>query len=702
SREIDQLTRWIKDGAVDPRDGRSTKLSGPDGDDARKWWAFQPIRTPRIPGNSQGNPVDALLAATLPPNRKAFGPVADRRTLIRRATFDLLGLPPTPEEVDAFVNDSSPDAFSRLIDRLLQSPHYGERWGRHWLDVVRYADTAGDTADYPLPEAWRYRNYVIDSMSQDKPFDVFLREQIAGDILATQGSPERYAEQVTATGFLALSRRFGFDSENYQHLTIQDTIDTLGQSVMGLTLGCARCHDHKFDPVSMRDYYGLYGIFASTRYAFPGSEQKTRYRAMVPLVPPAQSRETWDQFLGQYASLGATPPAILRSLDDLDGDFEMQRFASGGSNGILVPPWLFEGKVSVQQGSQSPFRHVHPFGGVGVHISSGKDRYHVRQAIRPTLKQGKVHLNLEFRVAHGDGSATGYHRLLLGSLQEVPAVEVWLARDSLVFPGGKDHRKIPLPRPGEWHCLQIALDLEGRTFSGTIGVPGDIRSLPTLSIAESFRGEIELLRLDSVPGSSAPRPGLDLDNLAVQARPFASVSTAPRVSEIRGGSLASLKKELQSLAGMDGDLEAQSAGSPPRDPFHPGPQSQVKIAASSQSPFTDVYPPGKQGLLLPATPDGSYNGFGHHLAKPWHRDATNSLHLSFDFRCHKSDPNSNKGVWRFHLGHSHTTPALEFSLGATEFYHRVGNRQERVTTLTPGEWYQVRVALNLKARTFTA
>ena len=143
-----------------------------------------------------------------------------------------------------------------MID-LLASRHYGERWGRHWLDVVRYADTAGETADYPVPLAWRYRNYVIDAFNADKPYDQFLREQIAGDVLANQQPSENYAEQVIATGYLAISRRFGFDSENYHHLTIQDTIDTLGQSVLGLSLGCARCHDHKFDAVSMNDYYGL-------------------------------------------------------------------------------------------------------------------------------------------------------------------------------------------------------------------------------------------------------------------------------------------------------------------------------------------------------------------------------------------------------------------------------------------------------------
>ncbi|MFN9974776.1 MAG: DUF1549 domain-containing protein, partial [Phycisphaerae bacterium] len=215
----------------------------------------------------------------------------------------------------------------------------------------------------------------IDAFNDDLPYDQFLREQIAGDILARRSpdavaqqlrqsrgtlsdaaagqtvslavaqsesgereSAERdYASQVTATGYLAISRRFGFDSENYHHLTIQDTIDTLGQSVLGLSIGCARCHDHKFDDISMADYYGLYGIFDSTRYAFPGSEQKQKFRSMVPLVPPDQSIPVWREFDRRVASLvqqldrqkQPVTTAILRSLHDMDGDFEMQAPAAG-------------------------------------------------------------------------------------------------------------------------------------------------------------------------------------------------------------------------------------------------------------------------------------------------------------------------------------------------------------------------------------
>ena len=271
--QVADFVAWVKSGARWPQ--KSAKF------ETTRHWAFLAPRSepPPIVRDEAWlqSPIDGFVR--IKQEARGVHPAlpADKLTLIRRASFDLTGLPPTTDDVEAFMRDNSPSAFARVVDRLLDSPAYGERWGRHWLDVVRYADTAGETADYPVPLAWRYRSYVIDSFNADKPYDEFLREQIAGDILAQEGPSEKYAERVTATGYLAISRRFGFDSENYQHLTIQDTIDTLGQSVLGLSLGCARCHDHKFDPVSMRDYYGLYGIFDSTRYAFPGSEQKKEY-----------------------------------------------------------------------------------------------------------------------------------------------------------------------------------------------------------------------------------------------------------------------------------------------------------------------------------------------------------------------------------------------------------------------------------------
>jgi hypothetical protein len=294
---------WIKQGAFDPRETKPA-VAAPTPTVARDHWAFQPVKRNLAPPAVKNtawpnNAVDRFILTEIEKHNLTPTAAADRRTLLRRITFDLTGLPPTPEEMDAFLADRAADAFEKVVDRLLASPHYGERWGRHWLDVVRYADTAGETADFPAPHAWRYRNYVIDAFNRDKPFDQFIREQIAGDILARKAPPEQYAELVTATGYLAVARRFGFKASADHYLTIEDTIDTLGKSILGLTLGCARCHDHKYDPVSSVDYYGLYGIFDSTRYAFPGSEHEPRPRHMVPLQPAmAAMIEDWPGFLG--------------------------------------------------------------------------------------------------------------------------------------------------------------------------------------------------------------------------------------------------------------------------------------------------------------------------------------------------------------------------------------------------------------------
>jgi len=297
--EIAKLVRWVELGMPwTPGDVKPAKPSAPRDEFAispaqRGHWSFQPITRQAPPQVNDPawslEPIDRFVLARLESAGIRPNPPAAKRTLMRRATFDLTGLPPTPAEMNAFLADDAPDAFARVVERLLASPPYGERWGRHWLDVVRYADTAGETADYPVPQAYRYRNWVIAAFNRDLPYDEFLREQVAGDLLASAGPREEYADKITATGYVAISRRFGFDSENYHHLTIADTLDTLGRSVLGLSIGCARCHDHKYDPISMADYYGLYGIFSSTRYAFPGSEEKKRPRDFVSLLPDAEA-----------------------------------------------------------------------------------------------------------------------------------------------------------------------------------------------------------------------------------------------------------------------------------------------------------------------------------------------------------------------------------------------------------------------------
>ena len=280
--EIAALEKWITMGAPDPRVAEA-KIGGMSEAEARAWWAFQPLPdTPhRITVPAQ---VDAILDEKIRSAGITPAKPADRRTLIRRATYDLTGLPPTPAEVEAFLVDPAPDAYAKMVERLLASPQYGVKWGRHWLDVVRYADTAGENSDYPVPHAWRYRNWVVDAFNRDLPYDQFVRQQIAGDL--TVGKDEAAAaEGIVATGYFAIARRFGHDSDKDMHLTYEDVIDNLGRNFLGLSTGCARCHDHKYDPMTNEDYYALYGIFESTRFSFPGCEAKRQSRDLVPLMP---------------------------------------------------------------------------------------------------------------------------------------------------------------------------------------------------------------------------------------------------------------------------------------------------------------------------------------------------------------------------------------------------------------------------------
>ena len=236
----------------------------------REHWAFQPIRGTTAPAVKDSRwakgDIDRYVLAGLEKKGLAPAPPADRRTLIRRAAFDLTGLPPTPEQIEEFVNDRSTRAFENLVDRLLASPAFGERWGRHWLDVARYAESTGMTRNVPLYYAWRYRDYVIDSFNKDKPFDRFVTEQLAGDLLPARTPAER-DEQTIATGFLALGPKDLNERNQLQFVmnTVDEQIDATGQAILGLTISCARCHDHKFDPIPTSQYYAMAGIFRSTQ-----------------------------------------------------------------------------------------------------------------------------------------------------------------------------------------------------------------------------------------------------------------------------------------------------------------------------------------------------------------------------------------------------------------------------------------------------
>ena len=546
---IADLAEWIKRGAPWPAEAKTTSnlRSGPITNDERQFWSLQVPKEaplPKVKDNSRvATPVDRFIAATWEQNGLTPSPPADKRTLLRRATFDLTGLPPQLDDLNAFLADDSPDAFARIIDRLLASPAYGERWGRHWLDVVRYADTAGETADYPVRESYRYRNYVIESLHRDKPYDQFVREQIAGDILARTAKPadkntaprEKYAELVTATGYLAISRRFGFDSENYHHLTIQDTIDTLGQSFLGLTLGCARCHDHKFDPVTTSDYYALYGIFESSRYAFPGSEQKQRVRAMAPLVPPEEAAVAWQKYDERFAGLAkqlefakqGVPSVKVRSVGDIDGDFELQGVSAGGSRGVLVPPWTYAGEPLITNGAQSPLKNIYRGGGVGAMLPGGEAEHSIAQSIPAYLaKDAKtLHISCDFRMAPAQPSSKGEYRFFVGNGREKPAAELFISSEAVFVRSGDEVKEVRKLKPGQWYQTQLHLDLAAGTWQASIAAPGDPFTSEPLKLATGFQGEVNHLAFDGRGHLPGLRPMLEVDNIAAARTSFPSVDS---------------------------------------------------------------------------------------------------------------------------------------------------------------------------------
>lgn len=261
SAEIELLTAWIDRGAEWPI--RTAKDSKPSASTKAKLWSLQPVKRPPVPNLQQSqwirNPIDAFVLARLQKEQIAPSPEVDKNTLIRRVTLDLIGMPPTPEELKAFQLDGHPDAYQRVVDRLLDSPHYGERWARHWLDLARYADSDGYEKDLPRPHAWRWRQWVIDALNRDMPFDQFTIAQIAGDLL-----PGASTEQRVATGFhrnTLKNREGGVKLEQTFFEETVDRVNTVSTVWLGLTVGCAQCHDHKYDPISQKDYYQLYAFF---------------------------------------------------------------------------------------------------------------------------------------------------------------------------------------------------------------------------------------------------------------------------------------------------------------------------------------------------------------------------------------------------------------------------------------------------------
>ena len=290
---IADFEQWIRRGAPDPRTGgKQTVVAARtaetfDYGPGREHWAFRKVEDPALPEVRNeawvSHDLDRFILSRL--EERGLAPVtpADKRTLLRRATFDLIGLAPSEAEIEDFLADESPDAFARVVDRLLASPHYGERWGRHWLDVARYADSNGLDENIAFPNAFRYRDYVVDSLNRDKPFNRFVREQIAGDLIPAETDAQRF-EQITATGFLMLGPKVLAEQDVDKMLIdiVDEQVNTLGRAFLALPVGCARCHDHKFDPIPTADYYAMAGILRSTETMSNAAGMRWLERPLAP------------------------------------------------------------------------------------------------------------------------------------------------------------------------------------------------------------------------------------------------------------------------------------------------------------------------------------------------------------------------------------------------------------------------------------
>ena len=293
--EIDLIARWI-DGMASS-EGAAGKQEGKPG------WPWTKLREPQVPPVQQqdwvSNSIDAFILAQLEKKGLRPAPPASRPALLRRLYFGLIGLPPTPEDMARFQQDSSAEAYSRAVERLLSDSRYGERWGRHWLDLVRYADTRGGGLEYPRPHMWRYRDYVVRAFNQDRPYDRFIKEQLAADAFPAYGD-----EGKIGASFLTLGVRVERSAEEGRRDVLIDVVDTTGATFLGITLGCARCHDHKYDPISIRDYYRLEAFFAPLTFGAKPLKF-TQYEA--PLQQPKwwkQKSEAWDRVLSERKQAG--------------------------------------------------------------------------------------------------------------------------------------------------------------------------------------------------------------------------------------------------------------------------------------------------------------------------------------------------------------------------------------------------------------
>ena len=424
--EVALIGRWVAEGAKTARAEPAT--IGPEPfitEEDLSFWAFQPIRAiaaPEVQHRSQvRTPIDAFLLQKLEQQQLALSPDADKRTLIRRATFDLWGLPPTPEEIELFLIDEAPDAFERLLDRLLASPHYGERWGRHWLDVAGYADSEGHSADDPeRKHAWRYRDYVIRSMNADKPLDQFIVEQLAGDELIQPPYNDLQpddAERLAATGFLRMApdgtAAAGADKRAASNQVIADTLKIVSSSLLGLTVACAQCHDHRYDPIAQTDYYRLRAIFEP---AFNWQEWRTPQARLISLYSAAD-RQQAAQIEAEAAKIEASRKAREQELIDATFDKELAKLPEEMRDAIRE---AFNAPAAKRSAEQKKLLKDHP----STNVSAGSLYLYDKQAADELKKMAD-----EAASVRKKKPAEGFLHVLTESPGKLPATHLFARGD---------------------------------------------------------------------------------------------------------------------------------------------------------------------------------------------------------------------------------------------------------------------------------
>ncbi|MCC6362075.1 MAG: PSD1 domain-containing protein [Bryobacterales bacterium] len=447
--QISDFENWIRMGAPDPRKEEqpspTARKKTIDWEQARKYWAFQPVRKPAVPTVQNVSwvrtPVDAFVLAKLGERRLNPAPPADKRSWIRRVTFDLIGLPPTPEEVTAYLSDNSAEADRRVVDRLLSSPHYGERWARPWLDLMRVAETNGHEFDNDKLDAWRYRDYVIRAFNEDVPYNQFVREHIAGDLLpGKRRSPDgAYWESPIGTGMFWLWEvlNSATDSVKSRADTVDNQLDVLGKTFLGLTVACARCHDHKFDPIPTADYYSLAGIMHSTEIREAVIDSPERAREIASL------HQRLTDVNEQIRALLPPPPASKSAVLKLrPGDILFEDFEDLGYAG-----WTPTGEAfgSAPSHTVAPNQPLNNYRGEGMANSfgGGTDRL-VGSLTSKTFKMPKLWV----------------HVRMAGVKPPKALKENQLLRLTIVADGHKSEHIIPSGKPGfEWRSSRMTKEI---------------------------------------------------------------------------------------------------------------------------------------------------------------------------------------------------------------------------------------------------